>query len=262
MKALAALKCHPVPIAAHFDHSLVLAYMLDPTALQPLLPPGLTLDCYTQPSTGRQYAFVAVALVQTRNLRLRALPAMFGRSYFLTGYRIFVRRRHTDGRLLRGLFILRSDTDSRAMAVTGNLLTHYGYRLASIDVEVSPASLLVRVNSVDGRADLDVTADLSSIPAPLPPESPFESPGDARRFAGPMPWTFEYEESSHSLGMVRGRRQEWHPERVAVDVRTCTFLDHAPFSDGEPRLANAFYVRDIDYSWDRGLRTPLRDDER
>jgi len=60
--------------------------------------------------------------------------AWAGRDYALTGYRIFVRHRDRTGRTRRGLHILRSDTDRRSMKLGGNLLTHYRYRLAGIDL--------------------------------------------------------------------------------------------------------------------------------
>src|SRR5262245_1457495 len=98
------LKRHPFPVAAHFEHCLVLAYMLPRETLTPLLPPGLELDLF------EDYGFVAIAMVQTRRLRPAFLPEVFGQDFFLTGYRIFARYTTPEGRCLRGLRILRSDT--------------------------------------------------------------------------------------------------------------------------------------------------------
>src|ERR1039458_7530915 len=79
------LQRHPIPISAHFSHSLVLTYAFEPEILEPLLPPGLVLDTY------RSFGFLAIALVQTRQLRPSFLPAALGRDFFLSGYRIFTR---------------------------------------------------------------------------------------------------------------------------------------------------------------------------
>src|SRR5688572_7759544 len=73
------LKRHPLPIAAHFEHVLVLTYAFPCDLLVPLLPPGLELD------TLGDYAFLTVATVQTRDLRPAFLPRAFGRGFFLTG---------------------------------------------------------------------------------------------------------------------------------------------------------------------------------
>src|SRR4051794_19952762 len=124
------LQRHPIPVRAHFEFSLVLAYALPAAVLAPLLPPGLTLDTY------EDFGFLAIAMVRTRGLRTAFLPSVFGQEFFLTGYRIFARYRDpASGRNLRGLRILRSDTNKRTMAFFGNRLTHYNYRVARVAVE-------------------------------------------------------------------------------------------------------------------------------
>src|SRR5207237_37574 len=76
---------HPLPVAAPFVHSLVRAYAFPIEQPAPLLPPGLSLDTYGG------HALAAVAIVQTRSLRPRGLPAALGLDFVLCGYRIFVR---------------------------------------------------------------------------------------------------------------------------------------------------------------------------
>src|SRR4051812_2152037 len=181
------LKRHPIPIKAHFDFSLVLAYAFPQEVLSPLLPPGLVLDTY------QNFGFLAIAMVRTRNLRPAFLPASIGQSFFLTGYRIFVRHREKSGRNLRGLRILRSDTDHRMMAFFGNRLTHYNYQHAQIHWSRAGNAVEIDIRTTDSRADLQVRADLATRPAPLPATSPFPDLQTARRFAGPLPFTFDYE---------------------------------------------------------------------
>lgn len=242
------LQRHPVAIRTRFAHSLVLTYALPGEVLHPLVPPGLELDTYGE------YGFVAAALVDTRALRPAVLPARLGADYLLTGYRVFTRFRTPGGRVMRGLRILRSDTDSRVMVLGGNLMTRYHYRLARISTRVEAGTLEFRVDSADGRADLHVRADLGSAPAPLPAGSPFADARAARRFAGPLPYTFEYEPQTRSMIVIKAFRTHWDPQPVAVDVRRLTFFDHSPFAGTRPILANAFHVADLDYGWERGLR--------
>jgi hypothetical protein len=251
------LKRHPLPVRAHFRHSLVLTYALPREVLEPLLPPGLELDCY------EDFGFVAIALVQTENLRPAFLPALLGQNFFLSGYRIFTRYTTQQGRHLRGLRILRSDTDRRLMAAFGNLLTHYHYRLARVTVSQSPQSLEIEVRTPNAEADLQVRADLSllsspaSEPAPLPADSPFPDLKTALHFAGPLPYTFDYEKQTHSLILIKGVRKKWSPQPVPVDVKTVTFFEQDAFRGTAPMLANAFYVSDIPYRWLRGRRETL-----
>jgi hypothetical protein len=242
------LKRHPLPVEAFFAHSLVLTYALPQEILTPLLPPGLRLDTF------ENYGFVAIALVQTRGLRPQVLPPAFGQDFFLSGYRIFARYRSPQGRELRGLRILRSDADSRLMVVAGNLLTHYAYRLARVKLRERDDILSVEIRTPQCEADLKVRAYLDSKPAPLPGGSPFPDVETARRFAGPLPWTFDWEKETHSIVRIKGVRKVWNPQPVRVDVDYATFFDHAPFGGVQPILANAFHLCNVPYRWERGIR--------
>jgi|CZKZ01.1.fsa_nt_gi uncharacterized protein YqjF (DUF2071 family) len=241
------LQRHPIPISAHFRHSLVLTYAFEPEILAPLLPSGLVLD------THRGYAFLAIALVQTKQLRPSFLPGVLGRDFFLSGYRIFTRL-GAGKQSLRGLRILRSDTDHRWMVRTDNLLTHYNYHLCRATVEESGAELRWTIQTPRAEADLEVTAHVAGEPAALPAGSPFATLTEARRFAGPLPYTFDYEAATQSIIGIHAMRQKWNPRPVAVDVRRNTFLEHEPFCRATPILANAFHVRDVPYQWQRGRR--------
>ncbi|GAA1189990.1 hypothetical protein F4556_000076 [Kitasatospora gansuensis] len=248
------LQRHPFPMRTRFAHSLVLTYALPPDLLRPLLPPGLALDTYTDPA-GTEHAFVAAALVDTRDLRPALLPAGRGIDRMLTGYRIFTSFPTPGGRTMRGLKILRSDTDSRVMALGGNVFSRYHYRLARIGSRVVGDTLEFKVVSRDGRADLHVRADLAGTPAALPAGSPFATARDARRFAGPLPYTFEYEPQTRSMIVVKAVRTRWEPTPVAVElVQRPTFFEHGPFAGAEPVLANAFHVSGLEYGWESGQR--------
>lgn len=247
VKLTARLKRHPIPVEAHFRHSLVLTYAFPEEVFRPLLPPGLMLD------THEGYGFVAIAMVQTEALRPAFLPRCFGQNFFLTGYRVFARYRNREGRLLRGVRILRSDTNRRLMAVFGNLLTHYNYQSAEVALEENGRELKIDVSTIGHAADLKVTAHVGETTAALPKDSPFRNWREARLFAGPLPFTFDYEADTHSLVLIEGVRRNWNPKPITVDVEHCRFFESAPFNRVAPRLANAFYVSDIDYRWNRGV---------
>jgi Uncharacterized conserved protein (COG2071) len=246
-RGLAWLQRHPVPVTAFFRHSLVLTYALPPAILEPLLPPGLILD------THNDCGFVAIAMVQTEALRPSCCPKVLGQKFFLSGYRIFARYKTRAGRTLRGLRILRSDTDKRIMVGFGNHLTHYNYRLAEVRIQDSTGRLEIQVQTPNAEADLHVVADLSTRPAVPPVGSPFADLREARLFAGPLPFTFDYEAPSNSIIMIEGVRREWKPVPVNVEVMRRTFFEQPPFRAAEPILANAFHVENIPYKWKRGV---------
>ena len=241
------LKRHPIPISAFFRHSLVLTYALHPEALKSLIPNGLVLDTY------QGHAFLAIALVQTESLRPSFLPAVLGRDFFLSGYRIFTRL-GSGAQSRRGLRILRSDTDHRWMVIAGNRLTHYNYRLCKVRLEERDGEIHWTIRTPRAEADLEVVARVAGNSAALPGGSPFRTLADARRFAGPLPYTFDYEEPTGAIIGIHAVRQHWNPRPVAVEVRRNTFLEREPFRGAEPTLANAFYVHDVPYEWQRGRR--------
>jgi len=245
------LQRHALPIRAHFEYALVLTYAVPPPVFEACLAPGLTLDTYANS------AFLAIALVQTRNLRPAILPAAFGIDFWLSGYRIFTRYQTPAGRSLRGLTILRSDTDRLSMQWFGNLLTHYRYQRSHWLVERTKQKYEIQVTTPDGRADLKIEADLSKAPAALPPGSPFRDFREARKFAGPLPFTFDYESQTHSIIRVQGIRQNWNPRPVSVTVHRNTFLEQEAFRDAGAILANAFFLEDVSYSWRPGIREKL-----
>ena len=240
-----ALKRHPVAIQAFFRHSLVLTYAVPREIVQPFMAPGLAPDCHGP------WAFVAAAMVQTERLRPMGLPGWFGQSFFLTGYRVFVRFSAASGKTLRGLKVIRSDTDRRGMQWLGNAFTHYAYRKVDADVEASEERLSIRVRSGDGTSDLAVTAHLDQ--EGLPEGSVFADCKEARRFAGPMPFTFDYEPETGSMVVVEGVRTQWNPKLVQVEVSELALLCEPPVCGCQPILSSAFYLHDVSYRWKPGV---------
>ena len=242
------LQRHALSIKAQLQASLVLAYAVPAEVLRPLLPPGLRLDTYGE------FGFLAIALVETRGLRPACMPPGLGLNFFLSGYRVFTRYQTATGRNLRGLRILRSDTDRRSMQVFGNILTHYGYERSRCKVQRSEGTYAVEVCTPKGDADLHVEADVSADAVSLPAGSPFPDFREARKFAGPLPFTFDYERETHSIIRVEGVRQQWNPRPVSVKVHRNTFLEQNRFRSAGAVLANAFYLENVPYSWKPGVR--------
>ena len=121
------LKNHPFAVEAHFESSLVLTFAVPKEQLESLIPECLTLDVFQD-----TYAFVAMAMVQTKDLRPKGFPKFMGNNFFLIGYRVFVRYTNNRGKKLRGLYILKSETNKKKMAFMGNIFTHYNLSLIHI----------------------------------------------------------------------------------------------------------------------------------
>ncbi len=238
------LRRHPFPVAAHFDRVAAVSFAFREEILRPLLPEGLELDAY------EGHGFVTVAMVWTRGLRPDVLHRALGQDFFLAGYRIFARLRDESGRRLRGLKILRSETDRRRMVCLGNLMTGYNYRLVETALSQAGDEFHVKTSLPDGKVTLDLKFRTGGDPA-LPPESPFPDWRTARRFAGPMPFTFS-PEADGSFVVIEGSRDTWTPGPVEVLDWKVAMFGEAPFRDARPVLANAFMVEDISYRWEKG----------
>lgn len=242
------LKRHPVAIEAHFDYTFVLTYALPADLLRPLLFPGLELDTF------KDFGFVAVAMVDAKKLRIKGMPELTGQDFFLTGYRIFVRYKTADGRSLRGLKILRSDTNNPLMSMGGNIFTHYNYEFASVTRKRTQTQLSIKVFTPSGKGNLEVVGTVGGDgDAELPVGSPFQSVKEARMFEGPLPNTFDLEKETNSLLIVEGVRQEWKPRNISVAVTTVDFFKFPPFKGAEPLLASAFYIENVPYWWKPGV---------
>ncbi|MES2997326.1 MAG: DUF2071 domain-containing protein [Verrucomicrobiota bacterium] len=241
------LRSNPFPVEAWFDFSCTLTYALPVEDVAARLPPGLVPDTYDD-----RFGFLAVAVVQTRRLRPAGLPEFFGHDFVLIGYRFFVRCTLASGRTLRGLYILRSETDKPRMTLLGNFFTKYQY--VKTDVKLTRSENLLDV--ADPESGLRITADLASEPPlPLPETSPFPDWKTARRFCGPMPFTFSIDRENNRARIVEGRRTHWQPQPVRVGKQVIPWLETAGLSHAV--LANAFVVRDVPYFWEKGRFEPL-----
>ncbi len=112
------LKDHPFAVDAFFDSSTVLAFAVPKEELQAMIPECLELDTYND-----KLGFVAMAMVQTRQLRPKGFPRFMGNDFFLIGFRIFVKYRTSWGKRLRGLYIIKSETNKKKMEALGNIFT-------------------------------------------------------------------------------------------------------------------------------------------
>jgi hypothetical protein len=235
------IKNHPFAVEAFFEESLVLTFALPKEQLQPFLPPCLSLDVFKE-----QWAFLAVAMVQTIDLRPKGFPKFFGSDFFLIGYRIFVRYNNVNGKRLRGLYILKSETNRMHMELMGNIFTHYHYK--TVDISRKTQGNLLEIASK--QSNFKVQFDIQNIEPTLPKDSPFTDWSEARKFAGPLPFTFSYHHQKKEVLIIEGVRQHWIPQPIEVQDYYFSFLAHLQLQN--PVLANAFVIRNIPYYWKKG----------
>lgn len=237
----ASLKNHPFAVEAFFETSMVLTFAVPQEELQRLIPECLTLDTFKN-----KWGFIAIAMVQTKDLRPKGFPKFMGSDFFLIGYRVFVRFKNTLGKNLRGLYILKSETDRKKMEVMGNIFTHYQYTTTDINKIDRPGEK--EINSI--KSTFHVTVSTTEEEVSLPENSPFADWKEARRFAGPLPFTFTYNRETREVLIIEGVRRNWTPAPLGVNSYRFAFLDSLGFKD--ICLANAFIIKNVPYYWKRG----------
>lgn len=239
------LKNHPFAVEAFFESSFVLTFAFPKEQIQPLIPECLQLDTFQD-----KWAFVAVAMVQTKNLRPKGFPEFMGNDFFLIGYRVFVRYTTHEGKRLRGLYILKSETDKKKMEVMGNIFTHYNY--TTTDIQKIRSALTEEICSK--KSDFHVKTDITNKEALLPENSPFTDWKEARRFAGPLPFTFTFNQKTKEVLIIEGVRQNWDPKPVEILDYHFSFFNTKSLEN--PLLANAFIIKNIPYYWKKGKIDP------
>jgi hypothetical protein len=240
------LKHHPFAVEAFFESSLVLTFAIPKEELQPFIPECLQLDTFKD-----EWAFLAVAMVQAKGLRPKGFPSIMGSDFYLVGYRIFVRYVSTAGKRRRGLYILKSETNKKRMEWLGNIFTRYSYSTIDITQEKGPEGTLTISSRKSG---FSMRAATGAAQPGLPQGSPFGSWQEARRFAGPLPFTFSYDAAANEVLIVEGVREHWQPSPVQVLRYDIGYLNLLGLK--HCKLASAFMVEHIPYCWKKG-RTEL-----
>ena len=237
------LKDHPFAVEAFFEQSIVLTFAVPKEELVSLIPECLTLDTFQD-----KWAFIAVAMVQTKGLRPKGTPKFMGNDFFLIGYRVFVRYTNQEGKRLRGLYILKSETDKKKMEFFGNIFTHYNY--TTTDIQQVEGKESIEISSVQSK--FKVVLDKREDNIKLPEDSPFSDWKEARRFAGPLPFTFTYNEDTREVLIIEGVRQNWTPNPIQIRDYQFDYLNTLHLEN--PILANAFIIKNIPYYWKKGKK--------
>ncbi len=84
----------------------------------------------------------------------------------------------------------------------------------------------------------------------LPQNSPFADWKEARRFAGPLPFTFTYNSKNKEVLIIEGVRENWTPKPIRIAEQNISFLESMNLQNAV--LANAFEIKDIPYYWKKG----------
>ncbi len=238
----------PFAVKAWFECFVVLVYAVDKEKAAAMLPPPLMHEVHN----GK--ALMAAAFVDTRKLRPAFLPGWLGANFNLAGYRHMVSYKRNNGKVIRGLKIIRSATNKKYMQRGGDTLTEYRFAYNPIIFTYSPDFLEIRGDGIDIKLkDTGRKAEVA-----LPQNSIFESWQHARKFAGPLLYTFEVHEAKNEIVITEGTRTGWQPYPVEVERASIRFFTEDKYADLNPVLSAAYVVRSIPYSWKKAQKETIK----
>lgn len=132
------------------------------------------------------------------------------------------------------------------MAFLGNIFTKYSY--TTTDINHERTNDILSINSTQSNFSLTIQKTDEAIA--LPNNSPFENWAAARRFAGPLPFTFTYNAQNKTVLIIEGLRENWTPKPLKVLNYNFEFLNTMNLQNIV--LANAFIIENIPYHWKKG----------
>jgi len=238
-----------LPFAANttWAEAVCVNVRLPPEALRPLVPPFFELDLYDG------WAFVSLTASRLKNFGAGPLPAMFRTNFYQATYRAHVTYTDFRGRLIRGCFFVRSETNSPLMSLTANLLPEFkahhcntypmvmardGDRLVlTVDSKPDPAGRVVLV--------LDTAHELPALPS----SSRFKSLADAYTYIVDFHDAFSFDPDTNEVFILRIDRGDWHIKVVEPIDYYLGFFSEGPFPPGVAELDSVFYFRDTPYRW-------------
>jgi len=238
---------NPLTMVGTIDRCWLFTYQTPEADAQRLLPYPLL------PVTYRGSAFWNVVVCHVDGMRPKGAPKALGMCYWHVAYRLYVRyptgtRVRTpdspvvDGPEIQGLYFVRSECDSKLMAMAGNIMTDFNFHTAEITVDNG------RID-VDGADCQGHTVVSESAPSALPPYSAFDHLDQAARFLKYKPFGISVD--THGTGnIVRIVRDEraWHARLVEAQA------DWSFFADKDVRPEICYEVDPIDYQWNRAYR--------
>jgi hypothetical protein len=222
-------------------------YRLDPAALRPLVPAVFDLDLYA----GK--AFVSLTASRLKDFGVGRLPAALRMNFYQATYRAHVTYTDFRGRRLRGCYFVRSETNSRLMSLTANLLPEFrAHHCGTYPIVMArqDGQLVLTVDSgADPAGKVVLVLDTGRPRADMPGTSVFPSVGAAYDFLVDFYDAFAFAPDSGEVFLLRIERGPWHIQVVEpVDYYLGYFSDGA-FPPGSAALDSIFYFRDVPYRW-------------
>lgn len=208
------------------------------------------------------WAFWNVVACRVEGMRPVCAPTCLGVTFRHVAYRLLVRARTGDGRILDGLYFVRSDADSALVGRFGNLVADFEIHRAGVELSRSrdgtSGVLTLAVQGREERGDALVRIATEDCAAPAPDrESPFRSAAEAGQFLKYRPLGLSVDLDGRYLHLAEVKRDEsaWRERPVRVLEAHWKFFD--ALGQDDVHLERATRVDPLDYRWRLGRRVRM-----
>ncbi len=238
---MSLIQKNPLTIRGHLDRCWLFTWRTPAEALQRHLPAML------DPVVHGGFGYWNAVVCEVRDLRPAPLPGFLGLAYWHVGYRIYAKGHLANGSTIEGLYFVRSDCDRHVVALPGNVLTDFRFKVGAVRVEETSAQITGSVRVPGGNVVFELDRTMQPV---LSADSPFDSMESAATTLKYPPIGLAVAGERH-LNVVRITREEhrWRSSPVAVRHMRWEFFQDEPVT---PELC--FEVSPIDYQWNRGER--------
>lgn len=230
---------NPITMVGHLDYCWLFTYQTKINEVENLLPANLSLVTY------KGYAFWNVVVSHIKSMRPKHIPAIFGLGYWHIAYRLYVKFQPKGQAAIEGLYFLRSDCDSRLIALGGNMLTNFNLHLTDIEIEHNAETVSINIKSLDAPAKVLLEPNVK---AQLPENSIFPSLEVAGDFLKYKPNGIAINtDGNANIIHIKRREEDWRYQLINVKS-----ADWAFFKDKNVSPVVCYQVEPIDYQWNRG----------
>lgn len=238
-------------MAGRIDRCALFAFRMRAGRVRHLVPEELELV------THDGWAFWNVVVCHVDRMRPAGLPPWTGLSYHHAAYRLHVRARGGDGRVIEGLYFVRSDADGLLIGRMGNLVTDFRFHRARIRLDANDDRMTIDVHP-RGGAGARMAIDARSMDEPvLAPDSCFHTTDEAAHFLTYRPIGLSADPHRRRVRLAEVIRDEtqWVETPLRVERGRWSFFDQ--FGEGTAHLERATRVAPVDYRWRLGHAVPM-----
>jgi uncharacterized protein YqjF (DUF2071 family) len=243
-----------------WEEALAVNVALDPAALRPLVPGVFDLDLHE----GR--AFVSLTASRLKDFGVGKLPRAMRMNFYQSTYRAHITYTDFRGRKMRGCYFVRSETNSRLMSLTANLLPEFrGHQCRTYPILMARNGdhLLLTVDSEEDPAGKVVLLlDTSQPLAGMPAGSCFRTVRQAYDFLVDFYDAFAYHPDSAEVLVLQIDRGDWDIQVFEPLDHYLGFFSDGAFPPGSATLDSVFYFRNCPYRWLPLLKEKIRHENR